>query len=476
MKKVLAVAVAILMLDECNAFATLAATTVWEFRVTATASMVNGGGFNSANASPGTDFSQQNAAQATGANLASSNGTTNPCVVSSASHNFTSTDHGNIIHITAGTSWITGWYEIVSTSGNAATLDRACGSSASISGGTWYLGGALSLNSTLDDDFFEQLTPGNVVWFKAGDYSAGEGILLSTFDGTIQDNLYIIGYNTTRGDAPTGDNRPSITWGTAYYQGGDYINISNMRWLESTATTLLTLGTGGSVHNTRLQNTSSTASRNALNLYSYTLAIGNDISSDNGRALYSGNYVNQIILGNYIHDSPIGLGSGHGAYSGNSIINNIFKNVATCFDFVTAGASKLDIFGNTFYGAETPSGTCLDLAGTAYVRVYNNIFYGWTTAITATTQNDTYFGDYNDFYNNTTNRTNFPTGPHDLALDPGFTNAASGDFSIGTNLKAAGFPGAFPGTTSTGYLDIGAVQRQESGGGVPVPKGWTYVN
>ena len=39
------------------------------------------------------------------------------------------------------------------------------------------------------------------------------------------------------------------------------------------------------------------------------------------------------------------------------------------------------------------------------------------------------------------------------------------NYSVGTNLKAAGFPGAFPGSDTTGYLDIGAVQRQESSSG-----------
>jgi hypothetical protein len=40
------------------------------------------------------------------------------------------------------------------------------------------------------------------------------------------------------------------------------------------------------------------------------------------------------------------------------------------------------------------------------------------------------------------------------------------NFSIGTNLKAKGFPGTFQGMNgnTTGYLDIGAVQRQEAGG------------
>jgi hypothetical protein len=53
-----------------------------------------------------------------------------------------------------------------------------------------------------------------------------------------------------------------------------------------------------------------------------------------------------------------------------------------------------------------------------------------------------------------------PTG------DPLFTDAANGDFSIGSGspAKAAAHPGAFL-SGSTGYLDMGAVQRQEAGGG-----------
>ncbi len=53
--------------------------------------------------------------------------------------------------------------------------------------------------------------------------------------------------------------------------------------------------------------------------------------------------------------------------------------------------------------------------------------------------------DYNDFYGNTSGaRSNLVAGAHDLALDPQFTNASGGDFTIGTNLAAQGFPGTFP--------------------------------
>lgn len=52
------------------------------------------------------------------------------------------------------------------------------------------------------------------------------------------------------------------------------------------------------------------------------------------------------------------------------------------------------------------------------------------------------------------------------AVDPQFVNAAGGDFEIGTNLKALGFPtGNYLGTSTRSYEDIGALQREEAGGG-----------
>lgn len=43
------------------------------------------------------------------------------------------------------------------------------------------------------------------------------------------------------------------------------------------------------------------------------------------------------------------------------------------------------------------------------------------------------------------------------------------NFAIGANLKAAGFPGLFPGGLTQGYLDVGAVQREEPSGGGAFP-------
>jgi hypothetical protein len=81
--------------------------------------------------------------------------------------------------------------------------------------------------------------------------------------------------------------------------------------------------------------------------------------------------------------------------------------------------------------------------------------------------------DYNDFFNNggliTGSGPFIPSlGSNDQTLDPQFTNASGGDYSIGTNLKAKGAPVAI-GATGTqvtlSSVDIGVSQRPEGSGG-----------
>lgn len=72
----------------------------------------------------------------TGTDLAATTATTVP-VVSSASHNFVAADVGLWLHITAGSNWTPGYYQIISVGSNDATLSAACGTSTTLSSGTW---------------------------------------------------------------------------------------------------------------------------------------------------------------------------------------------------------------------------------------------------------------------------------------------------------------------------------------------------
>jgi hypothetical protein len=50
-----------------------------------------------------------------------------------------------------------------------------------------------------------------------------------------------------------------------------------------------------------------------------------------------------------------------------------------------------------------------------------------------------------------------------VTTDPGYADADNRDYSLGTNWKALGY-GGFPSGDSVGYIDVGAVQREEAGG------------
>ena len=193
----------ILCLSSPPALDEIDARAVIELR--ATGSNANSGGFNPSNGSPGTDFTLQDAAQDSGTDLACADGDAAAPVVTSATHNFVAADNGNTIYITAGAGWTVGYYEIVSTAANAATLDRAVGNDGALSGGTWAYGGARGVPT---DAFFEQLIAGNKVWFETGTYTMTESVDVAK-DGAVNAILQTEGYKASRGDMPTGTDRPS---------------------------------------------------------------------------------------------------------------------------------------------------------------------------------------------------------------------------------------------------------------------------
>ena len=502
----------------------IGANVVWEIRTTATAANVNGGGFDPTSA--GTDYSQQDASQYNFADLASTNATTaGGATVTSASHNFVTADEGNIINITAGTSWTVGRYKIVSTSANAATLDRNCGSVASITGGTYRVGGALSLANANDQATLTAIAAGNTAWIKSGTYQLVVSLTSGT-SGTSTKNTLLTGYTTTRGDTCNGTSRPVIALDTATGTSSttfpSYWRFTN---IEISGTGVnnsgFISGAGSSFINCRLVNKGSVA---ALNGGANMKVINSEVYSNGGNGISATS--DSVIHGCTIH----GCGTGVALTStGNLVMNNIF------FGFLTQAVSTSGadgyFVGNTFYGLEGKTAVGCTVSGLGGA-ILNNIFYGLTTGISHSVANQTgYFENFNTYFNNTTDVTNFTKGLDTIALDPTFTSVTnktgsaattlafvltdgaadfsavvdnqtycrlvggtnagyhkitahtgttltldksigttSGrtyqvilgkDFSVGTNMRAKGFPGDFT-FLATGYMDIGGVQRKEA--------------
>jgi hypothetical protein len=113
------------------------------------------------------------------------------------------------------------------------------------------------------------------------------------------------------------------------------------------------------------------------------------------------------------------------------------------------------VYGNTI---DAGAGDGIRISDTDVIKnsvIRNNIIsnhtggskYGINCSVGTTAQNDACIAgafDYNNLYNNTTARNAHSAGTHDVALDPQYTNTGTGDYSVGTNMKAIGFPATFP--------------------------------
>lgn len=485
----------------------------------------------------GVDYSQQNAADATATDYASAISST---TLTSATAGFRLTHIGNFFHLTTtgvGGFGLVGWYEIATyTSATQVTTDRTTNNGTALAGGTGYVGGALDLTGSLCDSLFEASVAGNTIFFKNGAFTLGSSVAVASASATATLKIGLVGYNTVRGDNPATANQPVTSCGANSFTCSSNWFSQNLIW-TGTATIVLATSSNHMMMNCKVTNSSPTAARTAVSLSATSgiMLLGNEFVSQMGQAVNSSGSVAGV-HGNYIHDSDIG-------YSASAVIQqltyNIFESNKTAGFSTAATDIRSDIINNTFYGSEAKFGGGVTTTGAtgSNLYIYNNIFYGLATGILiGTVQQDSIVGDYNDYFNNTTDRTRMAQGLHSLALNPTFTGAsqltgatattsgsvltqAGGDFSsvtdnvdychilsgtgatvgcylitahtattitlnnapgtnatadkvwfvgvghnfaIGTNLKGAAFPGVFLNSETTGYLDMGAVQRQES--------------
>ena len=432
----------------------LPSTLVWEVRPT-NGTADAGGGFDPAVASPGTDFSQQDAVQVAYTDLVIGASNT----LTSAATPFTSADVGNNITITSGTGFTAGIYNIRSYAAAAVTLDRSPGTLSS-TGGVGNLGGARKGLNQGTTKVQASVVAGNTIWIKNEAWN--EAITMSVA-GASGNPIVWEGYNTTRGDAPTGSNRPRNNRASAAgnaISGNVADNIYKNIWVSNCGSTG---GWSNSTANSTFINCRSSNNTgyggNIAGLKINCEFDNNSVDGNNGAAS-----IQRGLFGCYAHDnSAIGFdlaavseavafciseaNASHGIALGSANANFIINNT---------------INGNT--GASTDGVTHVTPAAGSVVynnTISNNGRYGANG-----TDGDSIIADFNNYYGNgTAARNNFPTGASDIALDPGYTDATNGNFAVGTNMKAVGWPGVFPSGASTGYLDIGAVQRQEAAGG-----------
>lgn len=445
MKKFLKIILILLLLIPSFSFAAIAPNAVWEIRSTADPGNV-GGGFFITGAS-GSDFSQQNSPQyaLTSVGCAGAGNT--------ITHVSAATDMvGNGLKVISGTNMTVSWFEVTSVvAGVSITVSTNAAGTAICTGvsadGVVNIGGAISLGTSGasgDDDVFEATSATSTWYLKSGTYTFGEAVSVGLAGSPIGP-VKIIGYNTTRGDNPTGTSRPTFDTGGNVFQLNTSWELYNTI-VTGSGTTVFQMGNAGNNIkgvNIKVTNTSTTAGRAAI-------ATGNNPRLFNCEAIsYRGNGISTTanntatINGCYIHDSNIGISTGSTFIN---LLNSIVADNVTAAVRTSAGTSGVILNNVTLYGSENKMGTGFDVL-TLGVNMWmtNSIIYGFATGTAHADIQTVGFDDYNAYYNNTadvsaTNK--WQIGPHtSTTTNPSFTNVAiisgTGASSL-TNTLTAG--------------------------------------
>jgi hypothetical protein len=347
--------------------------------------------------------------------------------LTSATAAFTPVMVGNIFHQTTtgtGAFGVVGWYEVVSyTNATTVVLDRTPNSGTTSVACTGYVGGAGRLNA-LEGTFQGMIPASSMVWIKNGTYTLTGAMTTANANATSILQSFWIGYNSVVGDACNGANRPIIA---AAANGVTIAAGTSIRNLIINITTAagVTISASGGVRNCKIFNSSTGTGRAGLTLNACTV-VDCEVISQNGNAMTSTNFsaLSGSFLGNYIHDSVTGISIDNATTTTAIVVGNIFEACST--QAIIMGSSHNRILNNTFYGREAKMGTGLNfnVANSTPNEVFNNIFYGLTTGITVLTGSAGRNADYyNDFFNNTTDVTNWNKDATDLAVNPTFTGA-----------------------------------------------------
>ena len=473
----------------------LSSTLVWEIR--RTGSSANGGAFRAGAA--GTDYSQQDAPQVTYTDLTVD--ATSNTKVTSAANPFGPAHVGNLINITGGTGWTNGRYEVISVTGNVATLDRSP-AAVNATGGQGRLGGAADSLNTIAP----AIVASNVVWIRydgGTPYLVGSSVLVATGPTFAANAPYtrISGYAVTRGDKGLNgivDQRPTIranSTGVIVVQVTSSIIVEHLiiDGNNTTATSGLVATTRCELINCKIVNTTTAG----IQANSSTTILGCEIANFSGTAgIQHGATGNLQVVGCWIHDaSTVGINAGGATnvFVARCVISNL-SGAASDGIQVASGCVALN---NTIcnvgrHGINQPSP---QTAGTFIAQ--GNILamcggYGMAGLSAAGMRADPLF-DGNAYWNNGVgNRTNLDdagavnvqnaSGPYMniydvvLSADP-FVARGANDFRLNATAGAGGacrgaaVPKAWPGLSIAGYPDFGAVQHQEATSGSSIGGG-----
>ena len=405
--------------------------------------------------------------------------------ITSATAAFGTTIVGNIIYLQGGSGGLTaGWYEVTArASSSSITVDRNVAAGTGI---TMNIGGALlTIQKAVDNMAAATSAADQLTWVKSGTYNLTAAITTTTPSAVLRRNR-VYGYDATRGDYPTGSNRPTIkTNGNAIdcvVTGADW-HWANFILDGSGAAAGLTgcqtSASFGRIENCKVTSFATQGIYISAGGWTVLRCEVTDIAANGAIRIDTSLAVSVIDC--WVHDNTIHGLVGSGNPIGLTVVRSIFSNNTGTSDGINTGTGyTITLLNNVCYG-NGRDGIRWSTSHDIGCNVRNNVMvnnggYGINATVGGFPAAAALAFDYNAFYNNTSGARNvIGAGPNDVTLtaDP-FTNAGADDFSLNTTagggaaLRSEGYPGAFPGGLTTGYLDIGAAQHADPvGGGAP---------
>jgi hypothetical protein len=314
---------------------------------------------------------------------------------------------------------------------------------------------------------------------KAGTYANTTTTRTFATAGTTTAPVWWRGFKTTAGDQDTnntavaGTDIPSLTFSTGQFVvSGNHHILSNFNVNSACTTTggaLSWTGAVGAIYRCRIENTAASGNACALNIQTngYVSVVGCWLKATSSANVVIFASSRNSLIGCVAEGGLRGVSA---TASHNLIAYSIFDSTAG--DSVLANASDLFVVNCSFY-APTGNGVAIDATtGVVVANCYfENVNQASKAGINSTGGSiNSVRSIGNAFFNCTANTTNitesFSIFNNGTLGSAAFTAPASDDFSIGTVARAIGFPGAFETESSfAGYLDVGAVQRQEPAGG-----------
>jgi hypothetical protein len=359
---------------------------------------------------------------------------------------------------------------------NTATLDRDATTGGACVAGDGKIGGATkSLNSQTTTALLTSvaLRPGqtiyvkNEAWNEAVANAGGNA-------GTAALPITVEGYNATRGDAPTGANRPRNNKAGVGVPATPKANFYRWKhlWFSNSAGIGVDTQSAGT-HNQFLNVRSSHNATIGFSLWQNNLCEQCEADTNTTVGIDMTNQA--TVVASYVHgNTTIGIRITTGPAT---ILQTIIAANGSHGIAVT-GTVGLVAVNNTIDANTGATTDGLNLATaqtfTGMTLFLNNIFSNNGrdgVRVTDANSNGIPWSDYNNYSGNGgTARTNFAAGAHDLALAPAYVSSGAGNYAVGAAMRNVGYPGTFPASTSLGSMDMGAVPSGQGGPATGFPR------